>query len=126
MTPDQSDERNRRQFLASLSSVGLSSTLFPGVLWAKVQDVGLENITAETIRAAAAMAGVEFTSDEIKIMAEGVNRNRARYRDLRTIDLDNSVPPPLHFNPLVPGMIVDRTRRPRGSAKLEQLTGRGV
>ncbi len=33
-----STELTRRRFLAYFSSVGLSSTLLPGVLWAQIQD----------------------------------------------------------------------------------------
>ena len=121
MTTDSSDETNRRRFLAYFSATGLSSTLFPGVLWAKAQQAEPGSITMETIRAAAAMAGVEFTDEEIKVMAVGVNQNLGRYQDLRKVDLSNSVPPPLHFNPVVPGMSVNRTKKPLRVSKGDRV-----
>jgi Asp-tRNA(Asn)/Glu-tRNA(Gln) amidotransferase A subunit family amidase len=57
---------------------------------------------------AAKLAGLELTQTEAESMVEGLNRNLARYGEMRKIRLDNSVLPPLHFNPVVPGMSLDR------------------
>ena len=53
---------DRRAFMAYCGSLGLGSTLLPGVLWGKVA-AGAE-ITKETIAAAEEIAGVSFTDDE--------------------------------------------------------------
>ena len=47
----------RRRFLSYFASVGLSSTLLPGVLWARVQQEKAERITSAMLRDALAIAG---------------------------------------------------------------------
>jgi hypothetical protein len=103
---------DRRSFLAYFSSVGLSSTLLPGVLWARLQETKQQKITVATLKDAAAVAGLDFSDDQYETMLDGVNRNLQGYEALRAIKLDNSIDPPLYFNPLLPGMTVDRTDKP--------------
>ena len=102
---------DRRSFLAYFSSLGLAPTLFPGVLWAKLEEQKPRTITKEMLRTAAAVAGVQFTDPEFDAMLAGANENLAKYQTLRKVELDNSVAPPLYFNPIVPGMKIDRTQR---------------
>jgi Asp-tRNA(Asn)/Glu-tRNA(Gln) amidotransferase A subunit family amidase len=108
---------NRRRFLAHFSSLGLSSTLFPGVLWSKMQEQKASAITKEMLRSAAAVSGLEFSDRQLEQMLEGVNLNLARFQSLRKIPLDNSISPPLYFNPVLPGMKIDRARRPLQASK---------
>ena len=103
---------DRRSFLGYFSALGLGATLFPGVLWGKLQEQKPPRVTKQMLREAAAVAGVEFNEHQLDIMVEGVNKNLPRWAELRKIALDNSVAPPLYFNPVVPGMKIDRTRRP--------------
>ena len=103
---------DRRSFLAYFSSVGLSSTLFPGVLWARLQETKQQKITIAILKDAAAVAGLDFSDDQYETMRDGVNRNLQGYEALRAVKLDNSMEPPLYFNPLLPGMTVDRTNKP--------------
>ena len=93
------DGTRRRDFLAYFSGLGLASTLFPGALWAKMQPEG--SATLEGIREAAKLAGLDFTESEEQAMLEGVNKNLARYREIRGNSLPNEVPLPLYFNPRV-------------------------
>lgn len=110
---------NRRSFLAYFSNVGLSSTLFPGVLWGKLEEQKAATVTKEMLREAAAVAGLTFTDQQLDRMLEGVNKNVSLYEAVRKVPLDNSVAPPLYFNPIVPGMKIDRTKRAfRPSASL--------
>ena len=102
---------DRRSFLGYFSALGLGSTLFPGVLWGKLQEQKPARVTKQMLRDAAAVAGVEFNDHQLDIMAEGVNKNLPHWHELRKIPLDNSVAPPLFFNPVVPGMKIDRTKR---------------
>jgi Asp-tRNA(Asn)/Glu-tRNA(Gln) amidotransferase A subunit family amidase len=121
--------QDRRSFLAYFSSLGLSSTLFPGVLWAKIEEKKVASrshsdrasqieqasdvvITKEMLRDAAAVAGLEFTDQQLDKMLAGMNKNLARYRELRKIPLENAIAPPLYFNPILPGTRIDRTKRP--------------
>jgi Asp-tRNA(Asn)/Glu-tRNA(Gln) amidotransferase A subunit family amidase len=118
---------DRRSFLAYFSSLGLASTLFPGVLWGKLTEARLSEgnaseavapqLTKDMLRQAAAVAGLEFTDEQLDKMLKGVTENTAKLRELRKIEIDNSIAPPLYFNPVLPGMKIDRTRRPfRASA----------
>jgi Asp-tRNA(Asn)/Glu-tRNA(Gln) amidotransferase A subunit family amidase len=125
---------DRRLFLAYFSSLGLTSTLFPGVLWGKLtearvsegrlsEESGAEasamnaseaaapQLTKDLLREAAAIAGLEFTDEQLDKMLKGVTENAVKLRELRKIEIDNSIAPPLYFNPVLPGMKIDRTRR---------------
>lgn len=88
----------RRAFLAQCSALGVGTTLFPGLLWAKVA-AGAE-ITASTIAAAEEIAGVSFTDAEREQMLAGVKRQAAQIQALHAVPLENSVAPALVFNPL--------------------------
>ena len=96
MTPSLLNDR--RAFLTHFSALGLGATLFPGVLWAKV-DAG-EEITAASIASAADIAGVSFTDEERAQMLEGVKRTTAQIQALHAVTLPNSVAPAIQFNPL--------------------------
>jgi Asp-tRNA(Asn)/Glu-tRNA(Gln) amidotransferase A subunit family amidase len=93
--------RERRSFLAYFAGAGLTSTLFPGALWAKLQERGASQVTADMIEAAAKLAGLSFSAEEREAMLEGVNKNLTRYEELRSQSIPNAVPLPLHFDPRV-------------------------
>src|SRR5258708_4005545 len=103
---------NRRSFLEYFAGLGLTSTLFPGLLWAQLNEQREPRITREMLRTAAGVAGLTFTEPELEAMLAGVNRNLSGYEELRNVPLDNSVAPPLYFNPLLPGMRIDRAAKP--------------
>jgi len=105
-------ETTRRAFLAYFSGVGLGSTLLPGALWAEMRRQQALEVTAEMVRDAAWLAGMELTDEQAEEMAGGVNRNLESQAQLWETPLDNSVGPPIYFSPLVPGMSVDREERP--------------
>jgi len=92
--------------------VGLTSTLLPGVLWAKMQEQQADRITAEMLKDALAVAGLEFSEEERQQLVNGVNQNLTRYADLRAIHIDPNLAPPLYYSPLVPGTKLDRVDRP--------------
>jgi Asp-tRNA(Asn)/Glu-tRNA(Gln) amidotransferase A subunit family amidase len=111
------DNPDRRSFLAYFSGLGLSSTLFPGVLWAKLETHSSAQparppITKSMLREAATVAGLSFSDQQLDRMLDGVNKLLPIYNGLRQVQLDNSVAPPLYFNPILPGIKIDRTRRP--------------
>jgi Asp-tRNA(Asn)/Glu-tRNA(Gln) amidotransferase A subunit family amidase len=109
---------DRRSFVACFSSLGLASTLLPGVLWARVDAEKAAVITKEMLREASTVAGVSFTDQQLDAMLADVNKNLAKYGDLRRTQLDNSVAPPIFFNPIVPGTKIDRVKKPfRPSAR---------
>ena len=100
----------RRRFMAYFASAGLSATLAPGIVWARMQDSGADTISLEMVTDALKLSGLEFTLDERKAMVEAANQNVKRYEELRAIHIPNDVSPPFHFSPLVPGLAVNRTR----------------
>lgn len=124
---------DRRSFLAYFSGLGLSSTLFPGVLWAKLaaqtslpqnpkpQQSASSTMTKSMLHDAAAVAGLTFTDQQLDRMLEGVNKLLPVYDDLRKVHLDNSVAPALYFNPLLPGIKIDRAKRPMRASAPEQI-----
>ncbi len=103
---------SRRRFLGYFSGVGLSSTLFPGLLWSKMLDSDEPEVTLAMIRDASALSGLELTEDEAEALVEGVNRNLQGYSELREYKLENGVAPPIHFSTIVPGMQIDMVERP--------------
>jgi Asp-tRNA(Asn)/Glu-tRNA(Gln) amidotransferase A subunit family amidase len=102
--------RDRRAFLGYFSSIGLGSTLLPGVLWAKVAE-GAE-IDAQTIAAAEEIAGLQFDEAERAMMVNDLKQQREQIDQLHAVKLDNAVPPAVQFSPLLPGMKLDRTKKP--------------
>src|SRR5215216_1706642 len=92
---------DRRVFMSYFASVGLGSTLLPGVLWAKV--AAGEDITATTIAAAEELAGLKFDDAERAMMLEGLKTQEGRLEALHKIPLPNSVAPAVVFNPMPAG-----------------------
>src|SRR5665647_1164819 len=92
---------DRRTFMTYFASIGLGSTLLPGILWAKTAD-GME-ITAATIAAAEEMAGLKFDDAERTMMLDGLKQQEQRIEALHKIPLANSISPALVFNPVPMG-----------------------
>jgi Asp-tRNA(Asn)/Glu-tRNA(Gln) amidotransferase A subunit family amidase len=111
----------RRSFLAYFSGLGLSATVLPGVLWAKMQDDKVARITKEILQDAEQIAGLEFTDRERELMVEGLNGHLKSYEKLREVRLDNSVAPALQFNPVAPGMSFEKKQR--AASRAASLTG---
>jgi Asp-tRNA(Asn)/Glu-tRNA(Gln) amidotransferase A subunit family amidase len=112
---------NRRKFLSLFATLGLSSTLFPGVLWAQVQEKKTAVITKDMLAAAEQISGVNFTDAQREMMLEWVNDNRSLYTELRQVHLDISVIPALHFNPILPGMKFTKEQLPLQFSNLGNL-----
>src|SRR5437867_3977359 len=109
---DSTPAITRRRFVTYFSSVGLSSTLLPGVLWARLQEERAEHITAAMLKDALAVAGLDFTDEARQQILNGVNQNLTRYADLRQIHIDPNIAPPLYYSPIVPGTPLDRVQKP--------------
>src|SRR5207302_3034014 len=88
-------------FLAFFSSIGLGTSLLPGVLWSKV--AGGADITKETIATAEEIAGVSFTDEERAMMVRNLTQQKTAIDTLHKVALDNSVAPAIVFDPLPPG-----------------------
>ncbi len=69
-------------------------------------------ITANNIKSAERIIGLEFNPTERDSLLEGVMDNRANYQALREWPLDNSVVPALQFNPIPAGASYDSIQLP--------------
>src|SRR5580704_2158434 len=94
----------RRRFMAHFATLGLSTTLLPGVLWAGMQQAGAQKVNSEMLKESLAIAGLEFADDERERMLDTVNRALSQYETLHKFHIPNDIQPPFYFNPLVPGM----------------------
>src|SRR5262249_607780 len=110
--PTHDADTTRRRFLAYFSSVGLSATLLPGVLWGQMQEEHAPKVKPEMVTSAAVLSGLEFSDEERQQMLSGVNQNLERYQELRKIHIDDAIGPPFYYSPLVPGTKLDRTKKP--------------
>ncbi len=117
MTASAKPLPDRREFLTYFSSIGLGSTLLPGVLWTKVA-AGAE-ITKETIAAAEEIAGLAFTDDERAVMVRNLNSAKQSIAALHQIKLDNSIAPVLVFDPVPPGVTLPA--KPKAPAVREKV-----
>jgi Asp-tRNA(Asn)/Glu-tRNA(Gln) amidotransferase A subunit family amidase len=114
---------DRRAFVNYFTGIGLGSTLFPGALWARLQQQQQEDrITKEMIKQAEALAGLEFTEAEREAIVRGVNSNARSYAQLRTVDLPNAVLPAVQFDPVLPGMKLPVERKTPRFSKVSRLT----
>jgi Asp-tRNA(Asn)/Glu-tRNA(Gln) amidotransferase A subunit family amidase len=71
-------------------------------------------ITEAVIAEAEKITGLVFTESERKMMVKRLNDRLDSYEKLRTVKLDNSVPPALNFTPLPPGTtFAQSSKKPR-------------
>jgi Asp-tRNA(Asn)/Glu-tRNA(Gln) amidotransferase A subunit family amidase len=101
-------DETRRRFITYFSGTALSSTLVPGILWGKMQNVDTQTITLEMLTDALKVGGVEFTEAERKEMVNAANQNLTRSAAVRAFHIPNDVSPPFHINAIVPGVVVNR------------------
>ena len=93
----QSFVHDRRAFMGYFTSIGLGTTLLPGVLWGQV--AAGADITSESIACAAEIAGLEFDEAEREMMVDGLKQQARRIEALHAIPLPNSVAPAIVFDP---------------------------
>jgi Asp-tRNA(Asn)/Glu-tRNA(Gln) amidotransferase A subunit family amidase len=101
---------DRRRFLAVCSQLGLTSTLFPGVLWGMAEPQG--KITKEMIDSAADVADVPIPDDTKQAMLDGLNENKKHFEDIYNLHIPNSTAPAYIFDPVLPGMKFETLKRP--------------
>jgi len=90
---------DRRRFLALASALG-AVTAVPGVLLAEEKGA---TIDAKSLAEAEKLTGLSFSDAKREMMLKGLADQREAYAKLRAVHLDNSVPPALHFDPVLPG-----------------------
>lgn len=119
---------DRRGFLTACSRAGVTSALFPGVLFtlaAQAQEAESTDqsrppkITPEMIDQAAILAGVgPFTDEQKKMMIDGLADQEGSYKAIRKLKLPNSVAPAYVFHPFPPAGM-----SPRAVAARPAVTG---
>ncbi|HLY41363.1 MAG TPA: amidase [Terracidiphilus sp.] len=103
---------DRRRFLVVCTGVGIVSPLMPGVLYTLAMQAqeasGTDQskpptITPEMIDQAAVLAGVgPFTTEQKKVMIDGLLDQNGSCKAIRKLGLANSVAPAFVFHPLPP------------------------
>jgi Asp-tRNA(Asn)/Glu-tRNA(Gln) amidotransferase A subunit family amidase len=101
---------DRRAFVAYFSSIGLGSTLLPGVLWSRVQGQDPMRVTKEMLEDAEKIAGLKFTDEQRTRMVRGVNSMARNLEQIHGVELPNAVLPAIRFDPVLPGMHFDMRR----------------
>lgn len=94
---------DRRAFMAYFTSLGLGSTLLPGVLWAQANQQQGAPITKEMVAAAEQISGLEFTDEERAALVNGLGNLRATIQRLHATPLPYSTFPSYVFDPVPPG-----------------------
>ena len=117
---------DRRRFLSACSGLGLSGTLFPGVLWAQAQAQGATKITKEMIENAAAIAVVPIPEEDMEMMLDNLNQQAKSYEAIYALHIPNSVAPCLIFDPVLPGMKFETERRPARISKPSVIAAPGT
>jgi Asp-tRNA(Asn)/Glu-tRNA(Gln) amidotransferase A subunit family amidase len=69
-------------------------------------------ITKADVAAAAEVAGLSFTPEQEEMMLEDLQSRLKAYAAIHELNIPNSVAPALDFNPVLPGMKFETTRRP--------------
>src|SRR5215510_12359388 len=98
--------------MAYLAGLGLSSGLRVQTQQTGVAPQNPPRISRQMLADAAGVAGGPLKDAELDAIVDRVNENLRIYAGLHALHLDNSVSPPLYFNPVLPGMAIDRTLRP--------------
>ncbi|MBS3818579.1 amidase [bacterium] len=94
-----------------LISIFLSLLLVIGGALALYYFKGARKITTQNIASSEKIVGLNFTHKERKMMKDHLKRNRSRYKKIRSLTLENKVPPALHFNPETPGMDIKNKKK---------------
>jgi len=69
-------------------------------------------VTKEVVAASEKIIGIKFTEAERDSMLDDLNDNLERHVAVRSVSIENSVPPALLFNPIPPGFAFDRRQNP--------------
>ena len=115
---------DRRRFLATFSGMGFGSTLLPGVLWALAE--GKSEITEAMMEQAAAIADVPVPTDQRKALLETLNERVKGYEEIHKLNIANSVPPALVFDPVLPSTKFETEKRPMKISAAPAAAARGV
>ena len=91
----------RRDFVAICASLGIGGTVFPREL-ARCMRNGAP-ISAETIACAEEISGLSLTPEQRELLVEDLQEHLEDYEALRALELPNSIPSALSFDPRMSG-----------------------
>ncbi|HDL17640.1 MAG TPA: amidase [Bacteroidetes bacterium] len=111
---------SRRAFIAALSALGVSPAAIAKV--AGAQNVSTGEISEEDLKNAEKIIGLHFTDENRKLMIRGIRSRLKGYESLRTLKIDNSIPPALSFSPLTAGMTVQPEKNSLKYSRLKSFS----
>jgi Asp-tRNA(Asn)/Glu-tRNA(Gln) amidotransferase A subunit family amidase len=140
---------DRRHFISVCSSFGLTTTLFPGTLWALAEQKEAEQkaaepkepaqkdaaqksteqkiaITREMIDHAAAIADVHILDEYKDMMLDSLNGYAKGYEAIYALHIPNQVAPALIFDPVPPGMKLSTEREPMKLSSAPNIHANGA
>ena len=91
---------NNKKTLTLLISISLISFLFP------------QSISKENIQNAEKIFGLDFTEAEIDSMQSLLDDQLVNYQNIRKVELENSTPPAILFNPIPVGFEFPKEQKP--------------
>src|SRR5438309_1589943 len=104
-TETSSTAFDRRRFIAFCSALGIGSAVASELLWSQAPGADAKpRIDKGMIDQAGTVAGVEIKDEYKEMMLESLNDELRNYKALHDMNIPNSVPPALIFNPVLPGM----------------------
>src|SRR5438093_10072759 len=83
----------RRQLMKTVAAVGVGTAVFQRALVAQAQQQPQSGVTAEMIKQAAWICGIELSDADRERLAQGLGQTIRSFEQLRGIKLDNGVPP---------------------------------
>ncbi|HEY3789584.1 MAG TPA: amidase, partial [Urbifossiella sp.] len=107
---------SRRDLLAAASALGIGGSTFQRAIAAETVAEPSGPVTAEMVKNAEWIAGIELTDDQRMQVAAAMTRARVDFAQMHAIDVPNSIPPAIHFLP----DLAPRPKKPE-PAKLERL-----
>ena len=115
---------DRRAFLAVCTRLGLTTTLFPGVLWAMADDKS--KVTREMIENASIIADVRISDEYKEMMLDSLNSFAKDYEAIYALRIGNDLAPAFIFDPVPMGMKLQTDRRPMKISAAPNVATSGV
>ncbi|MEK6238600.1 MAG: amidase, partial [Planctomycetales bacterium] len=86
----------RRNALRTLAGLGVGTLVFQRALAVQAAETGA--VTAEMVRQAEWVAGIELQEEDREAVADGLRRTMESVRNLRQVPIGYDVPPAIHFH----------------------------
>ncbi|MGH9734790.1 MAG: amidase [Candidatus Acidiferrales bacterium] len=115
---------DRRRFIAACSGLGLTSTLFPGVLWGLA--AGKEKITPQMIDDAATIADVPIPAEDRQMMLSSLEDQAKGYDEIYQLHMPNGAAPAFNFDPVLSSTKFETEKRPLHISAAPAIGTRGV